>query len=249
MGQVLLSLASKGLVRADSFAPVRALIAMEGGAIQSPRQKARLWSAAAQAGRWELVRPLIPLDDEALLDRDFASRRLICRETVRRLPWARALEKLRVREYVGKARRGCFIAGISGIQFVADADFPAVMAGLRARDGEAVWLQASDPAQVWGSVLAHEGPVSFLCVPGTAVCLLDGLPVAVLEQSGRRLRVFDPGHAAQAVEALTRDHRNGFVFSGRERLTVKEGTSGFEEALRAAGWMPEALDWTLWKRA
>ena len=248
IGRVLLGLASKGLVRADSFAPLRALNALEGGAAQSPRHQSRLWAAACQSGRWELTRPLTPPDDAACLMMDFASRRLVCRETVRRLSWARAWEQLRVWEYTGRARRGYFVGGISGIQFVLDSDFAAVTAGLNAHDDDPVWLQANDPAQAWGSALSHEPGRGFLCVAGTAVCLLDGMPVAVLEQSGKKLRVFEPQRAAQALAALTRDYRAGHVFSGRERLTIKEGASGFEAALRGTGWMPEALDWTLWKR-
>ena len=249
VGRVLLGLASKGLVRADSFAPLRALLALEGGAAQSPRQQSRLWSAACQSGRWELPRPLMPLDDEARLALDFAARKLVCRETVRRLSWARAWELLRVWEYTGRARRGYFVSGLSGIQFALDSDFAAVTSGLNAHDGEPLWLQANDPAQVWGSALAHAEGRGFLCVPGTAICLLDGAPVAVMEQGGKKLRVFESEHAARALAALTRDYRAGFVFCGRERLTIKEGAAGFEDALRNAGWLPEALDWTLWKRA
>jgi hypothetical protein len=37
------------------------------------------------------------------------------------------------------------------------------------------------------------------------------------------------------------------VFHGKDRLTVKEGSEGLEEALAAAGWAREALDWTLWR--
>lgn len=249
VGRVLLRLASKGLVRADSLAPMRVMLEAETGAALSPRQQSRLWAAACQSGRWELTRPLISEDDEARLLRDFAARRLVCRETVRRLPWARAWERLRVWEYTGRARRGYFVAGLSGIQFALDTDFAAVTSGLNAHDSEPLWLQANDPAQAWGNVLSHAAGRSFLCVPGTAVCLLDGAPVAVLEQGGRKLRVFEQEHAARALAALTRDYRAGFVFGGRERLTIREGARGFEDALREAGWLPEALDWTLWKRA
>ena len=87
-----------------------------------------------------------------------------------------------------------------------------------------------------------------MCVPGTVVCLADGAVAAVLEQSGRRLRVFDARRIGPALSALTRDYRAGHILADRERLTLKEGAKGFEEALRAAGWLPEALDWTLWRR-
>ena len=223
VGRVLLRLASKGLVRADSLAPMRVMLEAEAGAAQSPRQQSRLWAAACQSGRWELTRPQIAiagLISEKELDPS-------------------------VQEIHFKGNQCISLAHNLSFKFT---DFAAVTSGLNAHDSEPLWLQANDPAQAWGSVLNHEAGRSFLCVPGTAVCLLDGEPVAVLEQGGRRLRVFEKEHAARALAALTRDYRAGFVFGGRERLTIREGARGFEDALREAGWLPEALDWTLWKR-
>lgn len=96
--------------------------------------------------------------------------------------------------------------------------------------------------------MPHREGRGFLCVPGTAVCLTGGEVVAVLEQGGKRLRVFEEQCAGPALAALTRDYRAGYVFAGQERLTLKDGAKGRGDALRAAGWLPEALDWTLWKR-
>ena len=245
--EALLELASLGVARADSFAPVRALIALEDGNRLPPRRMAGVRGMAAQSGRWELVRPTRALTDEEALLRDFAERRLICRETVRRLSWARALELLRVWEYTGRARRGYFISGLPGIQFILEKDYGAVQAGLNAEGEGMLWLHANDPTQPWGNALPHGEGRGFLCVPGTAVCLADGVPVAVLEQGGKRLRLFDEDRAGEALAALARDYRQGRVFHGKDRLTVKEGSEGLEEALAAAGWAREALDWTLWR--
>ena len=264
---ILLELAARGLACADSFAPLRALTALEGGANLSirhgdadersasapvralpPKQLARLRAAAMQGGRWSLTRPLVDRPDEALLSMDFAERRLICRETALRVPWARALETLRVWEYTGRARRGYFIKGLSGIQFAADGDYAALIAGLNARDAEPLWLHAGDPCQAWGSLLPHAGGRSFACLPGAAVCLMDGRPVAVLEQSGRRLRLFEPEQAAPALSALARDYRRGSVYPEKERLLLKECPDGLEEALERSGWTREALDWVIWRR-
>ncbi len=245
--EILLELAGKGLVRADSFVPLRILAALEEGKRPAPRRVAQARASAMQAGRWELVRPLRDRADEELLAMDFAERRLICRESALRVPWFRALETLRVWEYTGRARRGYFVAGISGIQFIREEDYGAVTAGLNALEGEPLWLHAVDPAQAWGRVLPHIEGRSFLCVPGCAVCLVEGRPVAALEQGGRRLRVFEPACAPAALSALARDYRQGFVFYGKERLTIREGAEGFADALARAGWMREALDWVIWK--
>ena len=176
---VLLELAAAGWVRSDSFAPLRALLVMQESKGLTPCQMERTRNMAAQAGRWELTRPQKEQPDEALLNRDFDERRIVCRETARRLSWTRALELLRVWEYTGKARRGYFVAGLPGIQFIRQEDYAGVTAGLDAKDGEAVWLHATDPLQAWGNLLPHVEERSFLCVPGTVVCLIDGRVAAV----------------------------------------------------------------------
>ena len=243
----LLALASRGLVRADSFAPLRALAALDRSAVPSAREQARIRGLASKAGRWELTRPPRPQPAEDALRMDFAERRLICRETALRVPWAGALEALRKWEFAGKARRGYFVSGLSGIQFALDSEYGAVVAGLNAHDAEPVWLHANDPAQAWGSLLPHREGRGFLCVPGTAVCLVDGAVAAVLEQGGRRLRLFDPAQAVPALSALSREYRKGTLFPEKERLTIREGAEDLSDALSAAGWTREALDWVMWK--
>ena len=245
---VLLDLAARGLVCADSFAPLRALMALEDGRGRSPRQLARVRAAAAQAGRWSLTRPIRARSDEALLALDFAQHRLVCRETALRVPWARALELLRGWELSGKARRGYFVAGLSGIQFILDSDYGAVAAALSARDGGIAWLHANDPAQAWGRLLPHAPERAFLCVPGSAVALVDGRPAAVLEQGGKRLRLFEPDAAEPVLSALARDFRQGFVYADRDRLLLRDVPPSLAAALESAGWTREALDWVVWKR-
>ena len=244
----LLNLAARGLVQADSFAPLRALIALGENRSAAPRRLMRVREMAAQSGRWELARPLRAPDDEKLLARDFARRRLVCRETVESLPWARALETLRVWEYTGKARRGYFVSGLSGIQFARESDYAAVAAGLSAHDDAPVWLHAGDPAQAWGSLLPHLPGRSFLCVAGTAVCLLDGRPAAALERSGERLRLFEPERAGDILAALVRDYQKGCLFPERERLTLRDLPDALDEPLARAGFTREALEWVLWRQ-
>ena len=244
---LLQALAAKGLVRSDSFAPLRAMQTKRAGRDLAPRQLANLRAFAAQAGRWELTRPLRELSDEDRLRADFREARLICRETVRRLSWSRALELLRVWEYTGKVRRGYFISGLSGIQFILQEDYDAVRAALNDSGADIVWLTANDPLQAWGNILPHLEGRSFLSVPGTAVCLAGGRPVAVLERGGAVLRAFEPERLPEVLAALAADFRRGCVLPGQKRLILKRGAEGCEAALEKAGFLREALDWVLWK--
>ena len=243
---VLNGLAARGLVRADSFVPARRLGEAGQRRALTPRQAARQYSRDAQAGRWELARPMRAETDEALLLEDFREMRIVCRETVRRLSWARALELLRVWEYTGKARRGYFVDGLSGIQFILAGDYAAVLASLNDPGDEPIWLHANDPAQPWGSALRHREGRNFLCVPGTAVCLIGGGVAAVLERGGEVLRLFDMARAGEILRALADDYRRGRVFREQKRLRLREGTQGLEAELSAAGFYPDALEWTLW---
>lgn len=99
--------------------------------------------------------------------------------------WREALEILRVWEYTGRVRRGYFIEGLSGAQFIRKDDYEAVTALLQKSDEELIWLNASDPAQIWGKILKQPKEREFMILPGTAVALLGGLPAAVLEKQGK----------------------------------------------------------------
>lgn len=124
--------------------------------------------------------------------------------------WREALEILRVWEYTGRVRRGYFIEGLSGAQFIRKDDYEAVTALLQKSDEEPIWLNASDPAQIWGKILKRPKEREFMILPGTAVAALGGLPAAVLEKQGKTLRVF--GDDAQSrldiiLSGLVRDFR------------------------------------------
>ncbi|MDR3120094.1 MAG: DEAD/DEAH box helicase, partial [Clostridiales bacterium] len=188
----LLGLVEKGLVRSDSFVPVRQLAEREKVRKATVRQRAHVRQLMLTSGRWELARGLAQLTMERQIERAFDRALLLCRETAPELLWARALEVLRVWEYTGLVRRGYYIEGLSGAQFVRERDFPRVTAALAQTQptGETLWLPAPDPAQQWGKALAHLPGRAFLNVPGTVVGLRAGLPIAVFERQGQTLRVF-----------------------------------------------------------
>jgi len=173
---------------------------------------------------------------------------VLCRETCD-VPWSQAIELLRVWEYTGRARRGYFVAGMSGAQFIRDADYTATLLALEENEDEDIlWLNAADPAQVWGKALPHAPGCSFVCVPGTAVALRGGAPVAVLERQGQALRALAPERLGAAMAAFARDYHAGRVFPQKRRVTVKEYPPEAADALAAAGFARSMGDYELWKR-
>ena len=187
----LLSLLEKGLVCADSFVPVRQWLNQDKLQKAAARQRVGARVKVLQAGRFDLVKPLRPLTIQEQMERCFDRYVVLCRETAAAwgLSWQEALKLLRVWEYTGQVRRGYFVRGLSGAQFLRRQDFESVTSRLMHPQAELAWLNAADPKQPWGKLLTHEPGRSFLNVPGTAVAFRDGLPIAVFERQGKVLRL------------------------------------------------------------
>lgn len=252
---ILMRLAEDGRVCADSFVPIRQWLERDRLDTAPAKQRARVRALAQTAGRWDLTRPPRALTPEELLDRAFDRAAVLSRETVQGLPWAgpgvtwsQALEILRVWEYTGRARRGYFIEGLSGIQFIREKDYTGVMAQLEESPDRIQWLSAADPAQPWGKSLPHRPDRMFLNVPGTVVALRAGLPAAVLERQGRTLRVFDPDVLPDALAVLVNDFSARRVLPGMSRLTVREYPSEAAGALAGAGFVRELQDYVAYRR-
>ena len=73
---------------------------------------------------------------------------ILCRETAAAwgISWQEALAALRIWEYTGQARRGYFVEGMSGAQFIRDKDYAAVTRLLQHPEEKTVWINAADPA-------------------------------------------------------------------------------------------------------
>jgi ATP-dependent Lhr-like helicase len=276
----LLRLVERGLVRADSFMPIRHWLEREKLQKTTVRQRARARAAMLTAGRWELARPTRARTPEEWLERAFDRAVLLCRETFREIartlpppapasesagaphpapasepghepgpwPWGQALAVLRNWEYTGRVRRGYFISGLSGAQFIRDRDFTEATRALALPDPEPVWLSAADPDQQWGKSLPHMPDRAFLNVAGTAVGLRAGIPVAVFERYGQILRVFeesDPG-LAEILRAFSRCYTLRRVFPAQKSLTVKRYPPAASEALAAAGFLRQMSDYLLY---
>ena len=153
---------------------------------------------------------------------------------------------LRIWEYTGQARRGYFVEGLSGAQFIRGSDYQAVVRLLQNPQQELCWVNAADPAQCWGKILAHQEGRSFLNVPGNAAACYAGLPVAVMERQGKVLRIFEPDMAAQILELFVKEYRAGRIFPALNRIVVKEYPQWAAGALAGAGFQREMRDYVLY---
>ena len=245
---VLMQLAEKSLVCADSFVPIRQWLNKEMLDRAPVKQRARARAMIQSSGRWEVARPLIARSLEQQLDRAFDRYRIICRETAQNLNWPGILEILRVWEFTGRARRGYFIEGMSGIQFIREQDYAATMLALEQPQNQIIWLPAVDPAQPWGKSLSHRPGKSFMNVPGTAVALQAGTPVAVFERQGKSLRVLDESVLEDTLLAFAYQFAERRIFSTQNRVSVKHYPSVAVAALTRSGFVSEVQDYVLYRR-
>ena len=150
-GDALKLLLARGLVRADSFLPVREMLATESGNVKKTvRRRVRVMDA----GRWSRVGALPQTSAEALVERLFDRFGIVCRETAG-ADWNAAFGVLKHMEYAGKARRGYFVKGLSGAQFVRETDYSTITAQLRQPSSESLRLPA-DSAPTQDAYLSRE---------------------------------------------------------------------------------------------
>jgi len=179
-------LAGAGLVTADSFGGLRALLA------PSEKHKRRSRRRGSDvgvdtAGRWALLhgdahaaeKARVEAIALALLGRyGVVFRALLAREQ-RLPPWRELASVCRRLEARGEIRGGRFVSGFGGEQFA----LPDAVGRLRAvrkldRNGELVALSAADPLNLVG-ILTPEARVS--AITPNRVLFRDGLPIAALE--------------------------------------------------------------------
>ena len=163
------------------------------------------------------------------------------------LSWKSALDILRIWEYTGRIRRGYFVEGLSGAQFIRSEAFDGTVAALRDPGKRILWFNGTDPANLWGRVLETPEGRGFLAVPGTAAALCGGQLAAVMERQGKVLRVYEPENLNEILEEFVRDFRQGALFPELKRLTVKEYPPEAGEALAGAGFMREMKDFVLYR--
>ena len=178
-------LVSLGLVTADGFTGLRALLAPDPKRPRRGRRSAPAYSMEA-AGRWTVL-PDAPeehdLDSIAwtLLRRwGVVFRRLIDREGDLP-PWYELLRVYRRLEAQGRIRGGRFVGGFAGEQYALPEAIPALRKARRApKTGELVSISAADPLNLVGILTpGHRVPAT----PKNRILFRDGLPVAFLEGS------------------------------------------------------------------
>ncbi|HYX67190.1 MAG TPA: DEAD/DEAH box helicase [Burkholderiales bacterium] len=179
--RALAELAGAGVVTADSFAGLRALLA--------PPDKRR--ALVEVAGRWTILRS--EKDDEVeavartLLKRyGVVFRMLLARES-HLPPWRDLVRVFRRLEARGEIRGGRFVAGFGGEQFAA-ADAVGRLRAVRKieKTGELVALSAADPLNLVGILTPHPRVAA---IQRNRILLRDGVPVAALE--GAEVRRLD----------------------------------------------------------
>lgn len=240
---VLNRMARLGDVVCDSLAPLR-----KAAKTTSRKQQVRVRLSSVTSGRWELARPVIEPMLEQRLAAAFDRWGVLCRETaaLEGVRISEALSLLRRMEYTAEVRRGYFVSGLSGAQFVRAKDFERIRAALREPEAEPVCLNAVDPAQAWGKILKHVPDRAFLCVSGTAVVISGGEVRLILERQGATMRSFDATQLdyACAAEAF----RTGRIFPQLSLLVVKNYSPEAGAMLEVAGFVREMRDYVLEKR-
>jgi ATP-dependent helicase Lhr and Lhr-like helicase len=192
-------LVAVGLVNADSFAGLRALLAPAAKRSRSTRQSrgGAFIGGMADAGRWALVRKGTPapvetsarrpaLDPEALehiamtLLRRYGVVfwRLLDREADWLPPWRDLLRVYHRLEARGDIRGGRFVAGVPGEQF-ALPEAVGLLREVRKRPlaGEMVAISAVDPLNQVGTLLPGERVPA---IAGNRILYRDGVPLALL---------------------------------------------------------------------
>jgi ATP-dependent Lhr-like helicase len=188
--EALGELAAWGLITADNFTGLRALITPAQRRAGFGRQSRHRRGAATldEAGRWELLRrPPLPAEHKTARAEHIAKvllrrygvvfRRLLERES-NLPPWRELLYIYRRLEARGEVRGGRFVQGFSGEQYA----LPEAVGTLRdtrkrpARD-EYITLSAADPLNLAG-ILSPGARVPALA--GNRILFRDGVPVAAL---------------------------------------------------------------------
>ena len=211
----LAELVALGLVAADSFAGLRALLVpadrRRTGGGHGRRRRGPLFGLE-DAGRWSLVRKkefsgktdLVEHAARALLRRyGVVFWRLTEREAQWLPPWRDLLRCYRRLEARGEIRGGRFVAGVSGEQFAAPEAIGLLRDARRAeRNGTLVSVSGADPLNLVGILT----PGSRLpALTGNRVLYRDGVPLALLAGGEVRfLERIEPEAEWAARDALLR---------------------------------------------
>jgi ATP-dependent Lhr-like helicase len=225
--EALGELVFRGLVSADSFTGLRALLTPRSltthREVEKRRRRRRPVYSMDEAGRWvrlgthasgvqqagSLRSEADPETTEAvavkLLDRyGVVFRKILDREAIN-VPWRDLLRVFRRLEARGEIRGGRFVGGFSGEQFATPEAVQLLRSIRRApADESMISLSAADPLNLVGIITP--GP-RLTISSSNRVLYRDGVPIAVLEAKEVRFLVpLDPAEQWKARNALLRRH-------------------------------------------
>lgn len=246
----------KGIVVNDSYESIRYFMT---DSRMSPKNKAKRRAAAfkAEMGRWEIAQGIKQLNLEEYISLLFKRYGIVTKEILQYEKsqgiWKEGYELLKQWEYIGKANRGYYIEGLSGIQFMQPEAVPV----LNLLSGEYRILNSCDPAQIYGQIAPRNlEESSWICTPGTSLVIKDGKPVLVAEAYGERIQLQTDEKAVlvNAFQKLIDAFNSGAVWPSNRRLRIKciNGETGIRsfisDELYKLGFEPEMMDMVYWKR-
>jgi ATP-dependent Lhr-like helicase len=242
----LWNLVWRGLVTNDTFHALRAFVARSSSSRQPKRQhnlpsfRSRRTTPPSAQGRWTLVpSPTVSATEwsHAVANQLLNRYGVLTRESAasENLPggFSAIYDVLKALEESGRILRGYFVAGLGATQFALPAAVD-LLRGLRGgppvEKPEMVTLAATDPANMYGSVLRWPAAAALTRSAGASVVLRNGEMVAYMRRTNPNVQVFLPaeepersatardlsaflaGLAQQDMETRE-DHRGGMLIS------------------------------------
>jgi ATP-dependent helicase Lhr and Lhr-like helicase len=237
----LWSLVWRGLVTNDTFHALRAYVTRPASSRQPKRQhnlpsfRSRRTTPPSAQGRWTLV-PLPTVSatewSHAIANQLLNRYGVLTRESVaaENLPggFSSIYDVLKALEESGRIRRGYFVAGLGATQFA----LPAAVDLLRSmRNGppvekpEMVTLAATDPANLYGSVLRWPASATLTRSAGASVVLRNGELVAYMRRNNPNLQTFLPVEQPER-SATARDLSAFLAASAQQDMETREDHRG-----------------------
>ncbi len=284
----LWSLVWRGLITNDTFHALRAYVAKPTTARPAKRQhnvpsfRSRRTTPPSAQGRWTLLpQPDASMADATQWSAAIANQLLnrygvLTRESIgqENLPggFSAVYDTLKVLEESGRIRRGYFVAGLGATQFALPSAVDLLRSlrnNVRPEKPEMVILAATDPANVYGSVLRwpqagesnaddaepdaadtrqpENAPRMLSRSVGASVILRNGELVAYLRRNNPNIQVFMPMDEPERSQAA-RDLAQFLAHTGQEEMRRREADhrSGMlittiNNTPVAAHWMARAL--------
>jgi len=217
-------LVSTGLVNADSFAGMRAMLQPASKrASMDKRRRRGAGPTMEEAGRWALVKRADVPEDAVTNNAGKPTRkprtapetleyvamtllrrygvmfwRLLEREAAWMPTWRELLQVYHRLEARGEIRGGRFVAGYSGEQFALPEAIPLLReVRRRPQDGTLVCISGVDPLNLCGTLLPGE---KVAALSGNRILFRDGLPVATVS-AGKIAYLIDPGTERELLHA------------------------------------------------